>query len=75
MSDDKIEIFFAFDPIPDAILDKKDLPKPIIKIIPSRTCKMRRNVLFVKLTENRKENDHEHYLQTRRRLPASEPDA
>ncbi len=54
--DDKIEIFFTFDPTPDAILDKKDLPKPIIKIIPSQTCKTARNVLFVKLTENRKEN-------------------
>ena len=51
MSDDKIEIFFTFDPIPDAILDKKDLPKPIIKILPSQTCKKKRNVLFVKLRE------------------------
>ena len=54
--DDKIEIFFTFDPTPDAVLDKKDLPKSIIKIVPSRTCKMKRDVLFVKLTENRKEN-------------------
>lgn len=30
--DDKIEIFFTFDPTPDAVLDRKDLPKPIIKI-------------------------------------------
>ena len=56
MSDDKIEIFFTFDPTPDAVLDRKDLPKPIIKIVPSQTCKKTRNVLFVKLTENRKEN-------------------
>lgn len=56
MSGDKIEIFFTFDPTPDAVLDRKDLPKPIIKIIPSHTCKKSRNVLFVKLTENRKEN-------------------
>lgn len=56
MSDDKIEIFFTFDPTPDAVLDRKDLPKPIIKILPSQTCKTTRNVLFVKLTENRKEN-------------------
>ena len=56
MSDDKIEIFFTFDPTPDAILDRKDLPKPIKQIIPSQTCKKTRNVLFVKLTENRKEN-------------------
>ncbi len=55
MSDDKIEIFFTFDPIPDAVLDRKEIPKPIIKIIPSQTCKMKRNELFVKLTENRKE--------------------
>lgn len=51
MSGDKIEIFFTFDPIPDAVLDRKDLPKPIIKIIPSHTCKMKRNVLFVKPRE------------------------
>ena len=56
MSDDKIEIFFTVDPIQDAILDRKEIPKPIIKILPSRTCKMKRNELFVKLTENRKEN-------------------
>jgi len=53
--DDKIEIFFTFDPTPDTVLDRKDLPKPIIKIVPSHTCKTKRNVLFVKLTENRKE--------------------
>ena len=56
MSDDKIEIFFTFDPTPDAVLDRKDLSEPIIKILPSQTCKTTRNVLFVKLTENRKEN-------------------
>ena len=56
MSDDKIEIFFTFDPIPDAVLDRKEIPKPIIKYLPSQTCKTTRNVLFVKLTENRKEN-------------------
>lgn len=55
MSDDKIEIFFTFDPTPDAVLDRKEIPKPIIKIVPSHTCKKTRNVLFVKLTENRKE--------------------
>ena len=48
---DKIEIFFTFDPTPDAILDRKEIPKPIIKIVPSQTCKMKRNVLFVKLRE------------------------
>ena len=53
--DDKIEIFFTFDPIPDAVLDRNELPEPIIKILPSQTCKMKGNVLFVKLTENRKE--------------------
>jgi len=51
MSDDKIEIFFTFDPTPDAVLDRKDLPKPIIKILPSHTCKKTRNVLFVKPRE------------------------
>ena len=51
MSDDKIEIFFTFDPTPDAVLDRKEIPKPIIKIIPSRTCKMKRNELFVKPRE------------------------
>ena len=51
MSDDKIEIFFTFDPIPDAVLDRKDLPKPIKQIIPSQTCKTKRNVLFVKPRE------------------------
>jgi len=51
MSDDKIEIFFTLDPIPDAVLGRKDLPKPIIKILPSQTCKKTRNVLFVKLRE------------------------
>ena len=51
MSDDKIEIFFTFDPTPDAVLDRKDLPKPIIKIVPSQTCKKTRNKLFVKPRE------------------------
>ena len=51
MSDDKIEIFFTFDPTPDAVLDRNELPKPIIKIVPSQTCKMKRNELFVKLRE------------------------
>ena len=59
MSDDKIEIFFTFDPTPDAILDRKDLPKPIIKILPSQTCKMKRNVLFVKPREKQGGNDNE----------------
>jgi len=49
--EDKIEIFFTFDPTPDAVLDRKDLPKPIIKILPSHTCKKTRNVLFVKPRE------------------------
>ena len=49
MSDDKIEIFFTFDSTPDAVLDRNELPKPIIKILPSQTCKKTRNVLFVKL--------------------------
>ena len=35
MSDDKIEIFFNFDPTSDAVLDRKEIPKPIIKIVPS----------------------------------------
>ena len=51
MSDDKIEIFFTLDPIPDAVLDRKDLPKPIIRIVPSHTCKTKRNVLFDKPRE------------------------
>lgn len=51
MSDDKIEIFFTFDPTPDAVLDRNELPKPIIKIVPSQTCKIPRNVLFVKPRE------------------------
>ena len=59
MSDDKIEIFFTFDPIPDAVLDRKDLPKPITKIVPSHTCKTTRNVLFVKLREKQGGNDNE----------------
>ena len=60
MSDDKIEIFFTFDPIPDAILDRKDLSKPIIKILPSQTCKTKGNELFVKPREKirRKYNEH-----------------
>ncbi len=49
--DDKIEIFFTFDPIQDAVLDRNELPKPIIKILPSQTCKMTRNELFVKPRE------------------------
>ena len=55
MSGEKIEIFFTVEPIVDAILDRKDLPEPIVKIVSSRTCKTARNVLFVKLTKNRKE--------------------
>ena len=51
MSDDKIEIFFTFDPTPNAVLDRKEIPKPIIKYLPSQTCKMKRNELFVKLRE------------------------
>lgn len=51
MSGDMIEIFFTFDPTPDAVLDRKDLPKPIIKYLPSQTCKMKRNELFVKPRE------------------------
>ncbi len=66
MSDDKIEIFFTFDPIPDAILDRKDLPKPIIKILPSQTCKTTRNVLFVKPREKQGGNDNEHRKQNDR---------
>lgn len=56
MSGDKIEIFFTFDPTPDAILDRNDLPKPITKFLASQSCKPTRNELFVKVTENRKEN-------------------
>ncbi len=60
MSDDKIEIFFTFDPTSDAILDRKNLPKAIIKIVPSQTCKSARNELFVKPREKirRKYNEH-----------------
>lgn len=53
--DDRIEIFFTVEPIVDAILDRKDLPEPIVKFVPSCTCKTVRNVLFVKLTKKRKE--------------------
>lgn len=53
--DDRIEIFFTVEPIVDAILDRKDLPEPIVKFVPSRTCKTVRKVLFVKVTKNRKE--------------------
>ena len=54
MSGDKIEIFFTFDPIPDAVLDRKEIPKPIIKILSSHTCKTARNELFVKPREKRR---------------------
>ena len=54
MSGDKIEIFFTFDPIPDAVLDRKEIPKPIIKILSSHTCKTARNELFVKQKEKRR---------------------
>lgn len=53
--DDRIEIFFTVEPIVDAVLDRKDLAEPIVRFVPSRTCKTVRNVLFVKLTKNRKE--------------------
>lgn len=53
---DRVELFFTDEPIPDAVLNRSKLPEPIVKILPSRTCKTARNVLFVKLTENRKEH-------------------
>ena len=32
--DDRIGIFFTVEPIVDAVLDRKDLPEPIVKILP-----------------------------------------
>ena len=52
---DRVELFFTAEPIADAVWNRVKLSEPIIKILPSRTCKTARNVLFVKLTENRKE--------------------
>ena len=53
---DWIGIYFTMDGMVDAYLNRSELPKPIIKFLASQSCKSTRNVLFVKLTENRKEN-------------------
>ncbi len=53
---DTIEIFFTVEPIVDAVLNAADLPPPIIKISHVFGCKNAQDELFVKLTENRKEN-------------------
>lgn len=53
---DTIEIFFTVEPIVDAVLNTADLSPPIIKIPHVFGCKNVQDELFVKLTENRKEN-------------------
>ena len=55
MSGDTIEIFFTVEPIADAVLNIKEIPSPMIKFLASQSCNTVRDVLFVKLTENRKE--------------------
>ncbi len=47
---------FFMDGMVDAYLNRSELPKPIIKFLASQSCKSARNELFVKVTENRKEN-------------------
>ena len=39
MSGDTIEIFFTVEPIADAVLDKKEIPLPVIKFLVSQSCK------------------------------------
>jgi hypothetical protein len=56
MGGDAIEIFFTVEPIVDAVLNTADLPPPIIKNPHVFGCKNAQDELFVKLTENRKEN-------------------
>ena len=53
---DWIGIYFTMDGMVDAYLNRSELPKPIIKFLASQSCKSARNELFVKVTENRKEN-------------------
>lgn len=53
---DWIGIYFTMDGMVDAYLNRSELPKPITKFLASQSCKSTRNELFVKVTENRKEN-------------------